>query len=71
MSEPKDRKEFTERDSAALARLFDKPPPPHLMDKVMKGISKDAPTKRNLTPELPRKSPPAPRNIQKGREKDR
>lgn len=70
MSEPKDRKAFTERDAAALARLQGKLPPAHLMDKVMSGIAKETPVKR-LAPELPRRSPPSTKTIQKGKEKGR
>ncbi|WP_269537042.1 hypothetical protein [Cerasicoccus fimbriatus] len=71
MSEPNDRKTFTKRDAAALARLQGKPPPAHLIDKVMSGIAKETPVKRVRKPELPRRSPQNTKTISKGREKNR
>lgn len=64
--EPKDRQAFTDRDAEALGRLYGKPPPGKLMDKVMSKVSKEAPTKRNIAPESPQSPTP-----EKDREKER
>lgn len=69
MSEPKDRQAFTERDIEALGKLYGRPVPESLKEKVMTGIRKETPAKpRNIAPPSASKTA-APKP--KGREKDR
>lgn len=69
MSEPKDRQAFTERDMEALGKLYGRPVPAPLKEKVMAGIRKETPAKpRNIAPQKQGKTSPP---HSKGRGKER